>query len=438
MPQLREPDRRHGRRRRARQERPATTGSGRRRDRLRLGTGRRRLRSRQRADADRLKGGPGDDRVNGGARRDRIARRLRRGPPSRAEAATTASSRGRRSGPGPLRQGQEGPRPGRRARPVHQLRAREDARTSGPEHRQGDSEVLDRQARRVEERDRRQPTSVLRPRPPGPRPARQLSSRSTIPALTPFDSSPPFEACSHSSQKSPHRSTAASSTSALPCASAPRTAKCWPGRRSIARTTGLVARRDGDDDVLGGRLLSRCRRSSRARPPAPRRSPARASAQTPVPYPAAARQRAAHPPLTPQPITPTVRASSRARACAETAAAAPVRSDVTARAVEDREKLAGLGARDKERAGDDRQPARRVARERRHPLEDREPLAAGRHRPEVAVRRRVDVGLRRHDPFAGVVALERDPRPLDRLGGRNGGEDRFGIDHADLGHASAG
>ena len=45
----------------------------------------------------------------------------------------------------------------------------------------------------------------------------------------------------------------------------------------------------------------------------------------------------------------------------------------------------------------------------------RQPVAARRHRAEVAVGRRVDVDLRRHHPLAGRVTLEGGPRPLDRL-----------------------
>src|SRR5262249_50629747 len=60
-----------------------------------------------------------------------------------------------------------------------------------------------------------------------------------------------------------------------------------------------------------------------------RAASARTSAQTPGPYPAAARQRAAQVPFTPEPMIPTDLPPSLASACADTAATAPVRSDVT-------------------------------------------------------------------------------------------------------------
>ena len=62
-----------------------------------------------------------------------------------------------------------------------------------------------------------------------------------------------------------------------------------------------------------------------------RATSSRTSAHTPGPYPAAFRHRAAQAPFTPHPTIPTVAAPRGARTCAETAAAAPVRSHVTAR-----------------------------------------------------------------------------------------------------------
>ena len=60
----------------------------------------------------------------------------------------------------------------------------------------------------------------------------------TSPLATGPASSPPVLACFHSSQKRRHREIAAGSSSALPWPSAPRTARCWPGRRSPAKTMG--------------------------------------------------------------------------------------------------------------------------------------------------------------------------------------------------------
>ena len=76
------------------------------------------------------------------------------------------------------------------------------------------------------------------------------SSRPTAPASTAWASSPPALACVHSSQKSWQRRMAPSSTSALPCASAPRAAMCWPGCRSAVRDHRLVAGGHGHDDLL--------------------------------------------------------------------------------------------------------------------------------------------------------------------------------------------
>ena len=66
------------------------------------------------------------------------------------------------------------------------------------------------------------------------------------------------------------RRAAASSTSDFPAASAPSTARCWPGRRSRREHHRLVARGHRDHDVLAQRPLP-C-------PPPPSRAPPRARA----------------------------------------------------------------------------------------------------------------------------------------------------------------
>lgn len=103
-------------------------------------------------------------------------------------------------------------------------------------------------------------------------------------------------------------------------------------------------------------------------------------------------------------------------------------------AVEDREQLSGLGARNQERAGDNGQATLRVAGKRRHPFEDRQSVSACRHRPEVAMGRRIDVGLRGHHPLTRVVSHERHASPLDRVGRRDGVKDRIGTDDRQRAH----
>ena len=69
-------------------------------------------------------------------------------------------------------------------------------------------QVLDRQAGRVEQRDRPRARAARRLRRSGPRRGRSRRSRATTPASTAPVSSPPWQACSHSSQKSAQRATA--------------------------------------------------------------------------------------------------------------------------------------------------------------------------------------------------------------------------------------
>ena len=160
-------------------------------------------------------------------------------------------------------------------------------------------------------------------------------------------------------------------------------------------------------------------RAPASQPSSPASAPAASgsgSKQTPGPYSAAARQRAAQAPCSPQPTMPTLVASSRASSCVATAATAPVRSAVIERTSTSASGAPVLGRRDADHPHHDRQPGRRVARERGDPLEDREARALGRHGAEVAARRRVEVGLRRHLPAAARVLDEAVAHALDRVG----------------------
>src|SRR5215207_1786150 len=69
-------------------------------------------------------------------------------------------------------------------------------------------------------------------------------------------------------------------------------------------------------------------------------------------------------------------------------------------ALDHRQLLSRLGVGKEDLAPNHRQALGAVARKRGHPLEQRQPIAAGGHRPEVAVRRAVKVDLRRHFPLA--------------------------------------
>ena len=165
--------------------------------------------------------------------------------------------------------------------------------------RRDDPQILNRQAGRVEQG----PPRLGRGAPARRRAARRRSGprrcASHPPRRPAPDSSPPALACSQSSQKSRQWRIALVSTSRLPCASAPSTARCWPGRRSEPRITGASP---GVQVTTTGCSTASSREparqpSSAASVPA---TSARRSWQTPGPKPAAARQRPAQVPLTPQ------------------------------------------------------------------------------------------------------------------------------------------
>ena len=144
-------------------------------------------------------------------------------------------------------------------------------------------------------------------------------------------------------------------------------------------------------------------------------------------------QRAAHAPCRPQPTIPTVRASGRERLGRDRRDRAGPQGGDRPR-VEQHQRLAGGGVRQADHAGHRRQPLGRVARERRDPLDQRQPVAAGRHRPEVAVRRALQVDLRRHHPVARVMAQERLPDAVDRLARGDRREHGVVVENRDLGH----
>ena len=93
--------------------------------------------------------------------------------------------------------------------------------------------------------------------------------------------------------------------------------------------------------------------------------------------------------------------------------------------VEQRERLAGarVGQADEPDHGRQRVLAR-VAGEARDPLEHRQVAPERGHRPEVAVRRAVEIDLRRHAPLPAVVTHEGVAHALDRALRRHGGADR--------------
>ena len=362
--------------------------AGRGKDRLRGGGGKDRIGGRARPDnlnggegKDKLRGGTADDRINAmDGERDRV--HCGRGNDFvRVESFDRRRSQLRArvaGGPSALEL---------------DLGRLDRARAPRVDDGERDPEVLDRQAGRVEERDlvrvgaagvrHRQARRRARS-PPRGRPRRRRRPRRARRPSTP----------------APTRRRRAGSAPARrarprPCRARPRRARrsAGPGA-GRPRTPPARPRGDGDDDVLRRRLLARAGAPAQLARRAPRPLAGRGVGAHPSSVArcgqAAGRPGAVHA------AADDARRSRRRRGRApgaETAAAAPVRSEVTLRAVDDRQQLAGLGARDEQRARDHRQAARRVAGERGHPLEDRETVAARGHRAEVAGGRRVDVDL---------------------------------------------
>ena len=279
-------------------------------------------------------------------------------------------------------------------------------------------------------------SSERRPRelPMSTAPSSVTRSRARRPRVAAPESSPPTEAWSHSSQKIEQRASASRSISAFPCASAPSAAMCWPGRRSPAWITGsspgvtvtTTSCAAASSRVAGApaELGRECRCGLGALVEADPRSVAgrRETARRPRAVDAGADHADGARPLPREHLG----GDRGGGAGAERGHGGAVDHGL---------ERARLRARGEQCPAHHRQTAGGVVRERGHPLEDRQAATAGRHRTEIAVRRGVEINLRRHLPLARRVALERLPRALDRRLGGNGGEDRVGVEDRDLCHA---
>ena len=290
-------------------------------------------------------------RLSTSARRRPAAR-----PPRRAAAPRPAAGPPDRAGSGRDRVSRAWPSEPRSPR-------RDRARPVRLEHRQADGHVLDREAGGVEQRDR---LVRIAPAPAGEHLAQlghpvarheaglhRAGQLAAVAGLLP-------------TRRRTARSAPPPRPPPRPCPARRRRAcsGACPGRRSAACTTGSRAGRDAGDHVAG---RARPRGLPASQPSSPASAPAASgsgSKQMPGPYSAAARQRAAQAPCSPQPMIPTVRASSRASSCAATAATAPGAQRGDRAHVDQRERLAVLGARHADHAHHHRQPARRVAGER--------------------------------------------------------------------------
>ena len=248
------------------------------------------------------------------------------------------------------------------------------------------------------------------------------SSRVTSPAATAAVSSPPWLACSQSSQKSRPRASSSTATSAFPGPSAPISDTCWPGRRD----PGPYSTSWPGVTVITASHLRACSSESATRPPTASATLARrpgSTSQRIGATPRAPSIRAVSAPFAPQPTTATDDVAAASVSTASTAAAA-VRSAVTAApsstassapvsAFERRTRPVTVGS-----------PRARLPGERRHPLEERVAAAEGRHRAEIARRVVRHVDLRRHRPVATMVGDERVTDGVVRVLRRDGGEHR--------------
>ena len=240
------------------------------------------------------------------------------------------------------------------------------------------------------------------------------------PASTAWASSPLWLACSQSSQKMRVADELGDGDLRLAGPVGAHQADVLAGPQRALGEQHLVARRHRHDEVGGERLLARAgdvgaelvgRRLAPARRRRPRARRAGRARGTSAPPRARSRpRRSPRPP--PRPARPSVSAASTA--------AAPVRSAVTAPASSTATSRPSVGVREQHEPRHRRQAARRVARERRHPLEQRVPAAERRHRPEVAGRVGRHVDLRRHRPLAARVGDERVAHRLDRPLRRDG------------------
>ncbi len=261
------------------------------------------------------------------------------------------------------------------------------------------------------------------------------SARSSTPASTAWAMSPPWLACSHSSEKTRTRASSSTAISCLPGPSAPISDACWPGASDPFGQKHLATRRDGDDDVGARARL-------RVTPPRPRRARRRrrALAPTSTSHSATSRPRARNV-LRGRPavhagadhggtarIGPTERLGRKHRR-----RAGPKRRH-RAR-VEHGTQHAVRGVGDEDEPHHRREPRGRVPRKRRHPLQERVPATERRHGTEVAGRIGVHVHLRRHRPLAACVRDERVANRLERALRRDGLLDGGAVEERDVGNA---
>ena len=252
-------------------------------------------------------------------------------------------------------------------------------------------------------------------------PSSVTSARVIAPASTAAASSPPWLACSHSSQKTRTRAISATAISALPGPSAPIRLTCWPARSepsdsSTSRPGVTVTTTCGAERFLLGRSDADaelgCDRTTALLVDVPERHvpPARLQASGGGP---AVDARADD------------RRSSREpeRLGRERGRGARPQRRHGAR-VEHGLDEAGLGVREHHQAADRRQPAGGIAGERRHPLQERVAAAERRHRPEVAGGVVRHVQLRLHRPLAARV---REEAGAHRLVGALGGNRRVDV-----------
>ena len=278
-----------------------------------------------------------------------------------------------------------------------------------------DREILDREPGRVEDRDLLVRAAALRLAGQHA-PSSVTSARVIAPASTAAASSPPWLACSHSSQKTRTRAISSTAISAFPGPSAPIRLTCCPGRSepgpsrislpgvtvtTTSAPSASASRRGDADPELGGDGPPRSASTSQsadvaaARLQAPRRRPA---------VDAGADHRGE-----PRPAERLRRERRRS--------AGPQRRHGAR--VEHRLDEPRLGVREHDEPAHRRQPSRRVAGKRRHPLQQRVAAAERRHRAEVAGRVVRHVQLRLHRPLAARVRHERAPHGLVRALGRH-------------------
>ena len=225
------------------------------------------------------------------------------------------------------------------------------------------------------------------------------ASRLTRPAATAPASSPPPAACCHSSQNRRQRSSAAELDLGLSLHVGAQHGRCWPARRSEPRITGC------SPGVTVATRSWAAASSRAADPPAELRGqrfgPFRAGVRADSRPVAGGGQTARRPGA----VDPAADDADRFGAVGgedlrrdSGRGAGAQRGDRPQSMIARSSPVPALG--EEQRPGDDRQTALGVVGERGHPLQQREALAARGHGAEVAVRRRVEVDLRRHRPLA--------------------------------------